>query len=164
MACCSCPRRGAAANRHTADVRACRDIAEDLRVELWGPFMTVSGTRASVQQHGGKGVVLRREMESGGFSATWKLPVRCAHAAHSTPSMLTATSLHTACTARHLNRAPAFSRGFFCTQQEGVVTAERRMCALQANGRLDSLYAESVDGVLRIYLRKRKAVEDLSSH
>ena len=57
-------------------MRACHAAAEDLRVELWGPFMTVSGTRASAHQHGGKGVVLRREMESGGFSATWKLPVR----------------------------------------------------------------------------------------
>jgi hypothetical protein len=27
----------------------------------------------------------------------------------------------------------------------------------QANGNLDSLYAESVDGVLRIYLRKRRS-------
>ena len=44
-------------------------------MELWGPFMTVSGIRASGQQRGGKGVVLRRELEFGSFSATWKLPV-----------------------------------------------------------------------------------------
>ena len=35
--------------------------------------------------------------------------------------------------------------------------------APQANGKLDSLYAESVDGVLRIYLRKRKAMDEFTS-
>ena len=58
--------------------------AENLRVELWGPFLTVSGTRKggamgmrdpARQSTGGKGVVLRREMNYGFFSASWRLPV-----------------------------------------------------------------------------------------
>ena len=58
--------------------------AENLRVELWGPFLTVSGTRKggamgmrdpARPSTGGKGVVLRREMDYGFFSASWRLPV-----------------------------------------------------------------------------------------
>ncbi|KAK9915949.1 hypothetical protein WJX75_006355 [Coccomyxa subellipsoidea] len=79
---------------------------DDLRVELWGPFLTVSGTRSGAAMGArrprgrlfGAGLVLRRELDHGFFSATWKLP---------------------------------------------------------ANGVLDSLYAESVDGVLRVTMRKR---------
>ncbi|BDA44088.1 probable heat shock protein homolog C338.06c at C-terminar half [Coccomyxa sp. Obi] len=79
---------------------------EDLRVELWGSFLTVSGTRAGAAmglrrpraRPMGARLVLRRELDHGFFSATWKLP---------------------------------------------------------ANGMLDSLYAESVDGILRITMRKR---------
>ena len=63
--------------------------ADDLRVELWGPFLTVSGTRKggamgmrapakrSAAGSGGKGVILRREMDYGFFSASWRLPVSC---------------------------------------------------------------------------------------
>ena len=59
--------------------------AENLRVELWGPFLTVSGTRKGGAMGmrdpargstGGKGVILRREMDYGFFSASWRLPVR----------------------------------------------------------------------------------------
>ncbi|EIE25856.1 hypothetical protein COCSUDRAFT_46408 [Coccomyxa subellipsoidea C-169] len=79
---------------------------DDLRVELWGPFLTVSGTRNGAAMGArrprgrltGAGLVLRRELDHGFFSATWKLP---------------------------------------------------------ANGVLDSLYAESVDGILRVTIRKR---------
>lgn len=60
--------------------------AENLRVELWGPFLTVSGTRKGSAMGmrapakrstagGGKGVILRREMDYGFFSASWRLPV-----------------------------------------------------------------------------------------
>ena len=60
--------------------------AENLRVELWGPFLTVSGTRKgsamgmrAQAKHsaagGGKGIILRREMDYGFFSASWRLPV-----------------------------------------------------------------------------------------
>ena len=58
--------------------------AENLRVELWGPFLTVSGTRKggamgmrdpARRGAGGKGVILRREMDYGFFSASWRLPV-----------------------------------------------------------------------------------------
>ena len=61
--------------------------ADNLRVELWGPFLTVSGTRKggamgmrapakrSAAGGGGKGVILRREMDYGFFSASWRLPV-----------------------------------------------------------------------------------------
>ena len=58
--------------------------AENLRVELWGPFLTVSGTRKggamgmrdpARPSTGGKGVILRREMDYGFFSASWRLPV-----------------------------------------------------------------------------------------
>jgi len=57
--------------------------AENLRVELWGPFLTVSGTRKggamgmrnAAKRGGGKGVILRREMDYGFFSASWRLPV-----------------------------------------------------------------------------------------
>ena len=58
--------------------------ADNLRVELWGPFLTVSGTRKggamgmrdpARRSTGGKGVVLRREMDYGFFSASWRLPV-----------------------------------------------------------------------------------------
>ncbi|CAK0736999.1 hypothetical protein CVIRNUC_000838 [Coccomyxa viridis] len=82
---------------------------ENLRVELWGPFLTVSGTRKggamgmrdpARRGAGGKGVILRREMDYGFFSASWRLP---------------------------------------------------------ANGSLDSLYAEHVDGILRISMRKKGA-------
>ena len=66
-------------------------LAENLRVEVWGPFLTVSGTRkggamgmrdlaprstAQRSALGGKGVVLRRETDYGFFSASWRLPVR----------------------------------------------------------------------------------------
>lgn len=65
-------------------------LAENLRVEVWGPFLTVSGTRkggamgmrdpaprstAQRSASGGKGVVLRRETDYGFFSASWRLPV-----------------------------------------------------------------------------------------
>ncbi len=57
--------------------------ADDLRVELWGPFLTVSGTRNGAAMGArrprgrltGAGLVLRRELDHGFFSATWKLPV-----------------------------------------------------------------------------------------
>lgn len=53
-------------------------------MELWGPFLTVSGKRASFgssgrpeQRASGRALVLRRrELDHGFFSATWKLPVR----------------------------------------------------------------------------------------
>ena len=64
--------------------------AENLRVELWGPLLTVSGTRkggamgmrapakrSAAGGGGGKGVILRREMDYGFFSASWRLPVSC---------------------------------------------------------------------------------------
>lgn len=56
-------------------------------MELWGPFLTVSGTRKGGAMgmrdphakrsalSGGKGVILRREMDYGFFSASWRLPV-----------------------------------------------------------------------------------------
>jgi hypothetical protein len=58
-------------------------VADDLRVELCGPYLTVSGVRKGPAMGmrspgaagGGKGVVLRRELDHGFFSATWKLPV-----------------------------------------------------------------------------------------
>lgn len=57
--------------------------AEDLRVELWGSFLTVSGTRTGAAmglrrpraRPMGAGLVLRRELDHGFFSATWRLPV-----------------------------------------------------------------------------------------
>ena len=58
--------------------------AENLCVELWGPFLTVSGTRKGGAMGmrdpvrwgaGGKGVVLRRKMDCNFFSASWRLPV-----------------------------------------------------------------------------------------
>lgn len=62
-------------------------VADDLRVELWGPYLTISGARngaamgmrrprAAGAAAGGKGIVLRRELDHGFFSSTWKLPVR----------------------------------------------------------------------------------------
>ena len=122
-------------------------------MELWGPFMTVSGTRASGQQRGGKGVVLRREMDSGSFSATWKLPVTflrllCCH---------DVDREHSSCgdlQAMHCHREPV--QRMPCSREGVMVCHALHLCGLQANGKLDSLYAESVDGVLCIYLRKRK--------
>ena len=60
-------------------------------MELWGPFLTVSGKRASFgsgrpeQRASGRALVVRRrELDHGFFSATWKLPVRSrpAHRCH----------------------------------------------------------------------------------
>lgn len=67
--------------------------AEDLRLELWGTFLTVSGTRngAAMGQRRpsarlmGAGLVLRRELNHGFFSATWKLPVSFPLNAHAQP-------------------------------------------------------------------------------
>ena len=61
--------------------------AEDLRMELWGSFLTVSGTRTGAAMGlrrprarlMGAGLVLRRELDHGFFSATWRLPVSPCH-------------------------------------------------------------------------------------
>lgn len=52
-------------------------------MDLWGSFLTVSGTRTGAAmglrrpraRPMGPGLVLRRELDHGFFSATWRLPV-----------------------------------------------------------------------------------------
>ena len=63
-------------------------------MELWGPFLTVSGKRASfpgrssgAQAQRSSALVRRRELDHGFFSATWKLPVRWAPHDQTCPHM-----------------------------------------------------------------------------